>query len=746
MEPATTSAGSFSSTDSVTSSDGLAQPPSLTSSHVSAAPSIVGSSSASVNGSASGKQAQNSDGKVGGLDPASSSWVPPPYLSDASSARGVDASVLATENFQPTIPQSFNAPTNGSFGVTSMLNGHATIQTPAHVPYQQQGNGESSYAQHGGWPVGAPMNNVHASAIPPVIPPHPAAQAPAQPFTNAVGYGPISSPPYSPPPPLPQELTPASVSMTIDAMLSGNQAVQGMPGQYARPQDASYQSPEKVVSPATTPHRTKNGSTSCPMSPEFPMSGRLTEPRNYAPRTSGLPAAQEPPPKFDLGLAAQQPQRDIQDPFGGAPSQASLAVQHPMMAGPVVSYQPAPTQQTMQYISSQRSEKLNLLTNNGTALPSLNTAMDPANLPFAESARQAQAFNHGVVKLRNIPFATKRCEVVAFLGRNSKILNDSEEPVHIIMERVTSKTMDAYVEFKTLEDAMKAVERHHLNLNNGRLSRLGDRPVEVELSSQSSLMKDLFPISTGVFWNGAVPEFKPYNHHEPWENFKGFISEEEMTMLVKHVEVPHRSPFSKECPQRPYECLISTLKKFPWYVTDRITISQRYAIYNATFLLLDLLGNSLQRGHDPINLTGQLHTRVVNAAMTCPGFTPSMKDNIAWMIGVTEQEQRAFGQPRFSDCWRHQYAISPKPGIPLDVLEWYIAIIREQSHRDIMARPLNERIAIQEKGLQTNMYWGYFWVEVGYGMGLHFDKMTLAQASHAEFSAIERILARVLPK
>lgn len=108
------------------------------------------------------------------------------------------------------------------------------------------------------------------------------------------------------------------------------------------------------------------------------------------------------------------------------------------------------------------------------------------------------------------------------------------------MERVTSKTMDAYVEFCTLEDAMKAVERHQQNVSNGRLSRLGDRPVEVELSSQAHLMKDLFPLAVGVFWDGVTPEFKPFNPKEPWENFKGFISEEEMIMLMKHVEVPHR--------------------------------------------------------------------------------------------------------------------------------------------------------------------------------------------------------------
>lgn len=112
------------------------------------------------------------------------------------------------------------------------------------------------------------------------------------------------------------------------------------------------------------------------------------------------------------------------------------------------------------------------------------------------------------------------------------------------MERVSSKTLDAYVEFRTLEDAMKAVEKHQQNILSGRFVRLGDRPVDLELSSQASLMKDLFPIANGVVWNGCRPEIQPHKPQEPWENFKGFVSEEEMTMLVKHVEVPHRVGFA----------------------------------------------------------------------------------------------------------------------------------------------------------------------------------------------------------
>lgn len=137
------------------------------------------------------------------------------------------------------------------------------------------------------------------------------------------------------------------------------------------------------------------------------------------------------------------------------------------------------------------------------------------------------------------------------MGRSSKLLNDTEEGIHIVMDRATRKTMDTYVEFETLEDAMKTAERLHQNVLNGRPNRLGDRPVDIELSSQAVLMRDLFPVARGIFWDGAVPRIQPYSQAEPWNNFKGFISTEEMNMLVKHVEVPHRvgspTPFLNAC-------------------------------------------------------------------------------------------------------------------------------------------------------------------------------------------------------
>ncbi|PNP59272.1 hypothetical protein FNYG_14968 [Fusarium nygamai] len=131
--------------------------------------------------------------------------------------------------------------------------------------------------------------------------------------------------------------------------------------------------------------------------------------------------------------------------------------------------------------------------------------------------------------------------------------------------------------------------------------------------------------------------------------------------------------------------------------------------------------------------------------MQCHGFTALQKDNIAFMVQMIPMEQqRRHHQPANANCWVHQYAITRKPGAPLDLVEWYIRLIREQSTRDVLVRPIHERTVIQETLKETDEYWGYFFNEVNYIQGPQFDQMTLGQCAYLELSAIERILGRAL--
>ncbi|KAJ0123697.1 hypothetical protein J7T55_012166 [Diaporthe amygdali] len=425
------------------------------------------------------------------------------------------------------------------------------------------------------------------------------------------------------------------------------------------------------------------------------------------------------------------------DPFNGPPLPGVIQPIEPQTA--MVLYESAVPVQ----IRNMRSEQLNELTAGPTGRPRREVALDAANFPFIESARNAQpTIQCGVVKLKNIPFGTKRAEVLAFLGRNSKVLNDSQEPVHIIMERVTSRTNDAYVEFMSMQAAVNAVEKHQKTVATGRLSRLGDRPIEVELSSQSALMKDLFPLAKGVRWEGSVPVILEDHPSEPWNCFKGFVSDEEMAMLVKHVEVPQRSPFSRDCPQRPFECMISTLRKLPWYKTEGITIKQRHSVYSACIQLIRLLQHALKERKNEDHLTPQLLKRLWTSAMLCHGFTVTMKDNIAYQVDLAEDRLREFNMPRFANMWVHVYTLCPKPGTPLDVLEYYIAIIREETHRTVSLQQPNIQAQIHNEGTQTNLYWGFFFKELNLPHGPEFDNMTLSRMAELEFCALTNIISR----
>ena len=100
--------------------------------------------------------------------------------------------------------------------------------------------------------------------------------------------------------------------------------------------------------------------------------------------------------------------------------------------------------------------------------------------------------------------------------------------------------MDCYVEFQSVYEAQIAV--NHL-VYRGHALRLGhsphDRVVNVTMSSQDELMKQLFPRAKNVVWVDGKPVIQASN--EPFNTgFKTFITGEELVMMCKHAEQPHR--------------------------------------------------------------------------------------------------------------------------------------------------------------------------------------------------------------
>lgn len=122
--------------------------------------------------------------------------------------------------------------------------------------------------------------------------------------------------------------------------------------------------------------------------------------------------------------------------------------------------------------------------------------------------------------------------------------------------------------------------------------------------------------------------------------------------------------------------MISTLKKLPWYMTSYITIKQRQSIYNTASCMIRHLEEKIHDDPHHDRLTPQLLDRLVCAAMRCPGFTVIHKDNIAFIVGLSEAKCQEFNLPRMATTWRHQWGLTMKPGVPQDVVEVCITPFR----------------------------------------------------------------------
>ncbi len=114
-------------------------------------------------------------------------------------------------------------------------------------------------------------------------------------------------------------------------------------------------------------------------------------------------------------------------------------------------------------------------------------------------------------------------------------------PIHIIMERSTSKTMDCYVEMKTHGAAVEQFRRHWDNVTGGsnRPPRIGHRLINVDVVTEDELMKDLFPRAKCVRWENGRPIIM--ENDDPYSTgFTGYFTNEEMVGLVRHAEHPNR--------------------------------------------------------------------------------------------------------------------------------------------------------------------------------------------------------------
>jgi hypothetical protein len=184
-------------------------------------------------------------------------------------------------------------------------------------------------------------------------------------------------------------------------------------------------------------------------------------------------------------------------------------------------------------------------------------------------------------------------------------------------------------------------------------------------------------------------------------------------------------------------------------MSNNITLRQRHAIYETTIKLIELLKIAISRdtnGRFSTVLNDQLLKRLVTAGMLCPGFSVLQKDNIATVAGLPVAETYQYNQPRYADQWVHLHALCPRPGLPVDLLEWYIAVLRDETARRIHNLPALERDDVRRRHELTSEYFGYLWHEIGHpANGKDLEAATLHEAARRELQAIERVIRRTFP-
>ena len=109
------------------------------------------------------------------------------------------------------------------------------------------------------------------------------------------------------------------------------------------------------------------------------------------------------------------------------------------------------------------------------------------------------------------------------------------------MDRISGKTQDVFVEFFSEPDAKAWVSL--INSRPRSMNKMGERVLDVEFSSQTELLKELFPRAKYVNWSGGyngrqVVSELPVATLET--GFKTFLTLEELQSLERHAEYPHR--------------------------------------------------------------------------------------------------------------------------------------------------------------------------------------------------------------
>ncbi|OZJ02866.1 hypothetical protein BZG36_04087 [Bifiguratus adelaidae] len=224
--------------------------------------------------------------------------------------------------------------------------------------------------------------------------------------------------------------------------------------------------------------------------------------------------------------------------------------------------------------------------------------------------------SHPVVKLTNIPWDVSQKDIrLMFAGVRLPRPEEHSQPIHIMMDRATGKTLtDAFIELDDAKDVEKVFAK-------GFSKTLKMRPVGIQRSNQGDLMHALFPS-----WDGTFDGINPVQAEQSTERGKrkgtSFMSREEITSMLAICK-NYKYHFSRRCPERPFESIMSIMTKYPWHAPELYSTLQRDQIYEFLKLALETLRCHLVK--DCVYIDKTLKTRMLRAGIMCPVFTDKQK-------------------------------------------------------------------------------------------------------------------------
>ncbi|KAF7587475.1 hypothetical protein BBP40_007196 [Aspergillus hancockii] len=306
---------------------------------------------------------------------------------------------------------------------------------------------------------------------------------------------------------------------------------------------------------------------------------------------------------------------------------------------------------------------------------SFDTVAAAHELPIGSLVHTCQPPKWGVVKVSNIPYSVTKLEMKQFVGRQAKLLSPEKGcAIHIIMERSTAKTMDCYIEFENVTSAEETVKQINRVWETGHSPRLGSRRIEVELSSQDDLLKDLFPRAKCIKWEDSVPNKLP--NFDPYSTgFAGFFTSEEIVSAIRHAEIPHRSPFSVKCPQRTFESTISTLYKFPWYATELYTVDCRNHLFELVNRHILALVFRMARTNT-VGLDQKLLHELLRAGLDCPAFNERQK----YCLCTNSKIGSEISKPPSMSKWFPFDSLVKLPNFDNNTYLYYVMLISKGAH------------------------------------------------------------------